>query len=105
LRRDNSLAFPVLSDIDLGFALTTGLVMWIGEELQKLYPEAGVDLALFHGNRGGFLPIPATFVVGKDGLIKARYVDPDFRRRMAVEDILTALASIREPEPIGSRRR
>jgi hypothetical protein len=29
------------------------------------------------------LPIPASFVVGRDGLVKAHFVDPDFRRRMA----------------------
>jgi peroxiredoxin len=37
------------------------------------------------------LPIPATFVVGADGLIKARFVDPDYRKRMAIEDMLQAL--------------
>jgi hypothetical protein len=37
------------------------------------------------------LPIPATFVVGSDGLVKARFVDPDYRKRMETEDLLTAL--------------
>ena len=37
------------------------------------------------------LPIPATFVVGKDGRIKARFVDPDYRNRMAVEELIDAL--------------
>jgi peroxiredoxin len=37
------------------------------------------------------LPIPATFVVGTDGEVKARFVDPDYRRRMTVEDLLSAL--------------
>jgi peroxiredoxin len=37
------------------------------------------------------LPIPATFVVGRDGVVKARFVDPDFRRRMAVEELIAAL--------------
>jgi len=39
------------------------------------------------------LPIPATFVVGRDGVVKARFVDPDFRRRMEIEDLLAALQS------------
>jgi hypothetical protein len=30
-------------------------------------------------------------VVGRDGLIKARFVDPDYRRRMAVDDLVSAL--------------
>jgi peroxiredoxin len=41
------------------------------------------------------LPIPATFVVGTDGRIKARFVDPDYRKRMTVEALLTALRSAR----------
>jgi peroxiredoxin len=39
------------------------------------------------------LPIPATFVVGRDGLIRARFVDPDYRKRMAIADALSALRS------------
>ena len=37
------------------------------------------------------LPIPATFVVGRNGHIKARFVDPDYRKRMAIEDLLAAM--------------
>jgi len=39
------------------------------------------------------LPIPATLVVGKDGRVKARFVDPDFRHRMGIEEIRRALAA------------
>ncbi len=39
------------------------------------------------------LPIPATFVVGTDGVIKARHVDPDYRRRMEIDDLLATLKS------------
>jgi peroxiredoxin len=40
-------------------------------------------------------PIPATFVMGRDGLIMARFVDPDYRKRMAIEDMLQALRAAR----------
>ena len=39
------------------------------------------------------LPIPATFVVGTDGEVKARFVDPDYRKRMTIEDLIAALKS------------
>ncbi len=51
----------------------------------------GIDLALFQNNEGFMLPVPATFVVSADGTVKARFVEPDFRRRMDPEDILRAL--------------
>ena len=56
-----------------------------------MYGQFGIDLEEFQGNSGWFLPIPATLVVGRDGCIKARLVDPDFRVRMRTEDILAAV--------------
>jgi hypothetical protein len=32
-------------------------------------------------------------VVGRDGLVKARFVDPDFRKRMEVDDLIATLKS------------
>ncbi|KAB2913973.1 MAG: AhpC/TSA family protein [Hyphomicrobiaceae bacterium] len=88
--------FPVLVDRDLGYALSLGLVFWLGDELKDAYLKLGVDLGRFQGNDGWFLPIPATFVVDKDGAVLARFVDPDFRRRMPIHDIVR---SLHEPRP------
>jgi len=49
----------------------------------------------YHGVGSWFLPIPATFVVGTDGLIKSRFIDPDYRKRMDLEELLAALKSAR----------
>jgi peroxiredoxin len=37
------------------------------------------------------VPIPATFIIGRDGRVKARFVDPDYRKRMAIADLISAL--------------
>jgi peroxiredoxin len=37
------------------------------------------------------MPIPATFVVGRDGVVTARFIDPDYRNRMTIADLLAAL--------------
>lgn len=83
--------FPVLTDLDNGYALSLNLAIWLGPEIQRLL--SYYDMASFHGNDGWVLPIPATFVVGQDGLVKARFVDPDFRKRMEIDDLLAALQS------------
>jgi len=57
--------------------------------------KGGRNLETFHGADGWFLPIPATFVVGTDGLIKACFVDPDYRKRMDLDELLSALKSAR----------
>ena len=86
--------FPVLTDLDNGYALSLNLAIWLGSEIQRLLSYQ--DIASFQGNDGWVLPIPATFVVGRDGLVKARFVDPDFRKRMEIDDLIDALKSASE---------
>jgi peroxiredoxin len=84
-------SFRILSDIDHGYALSLGLVVWLGEKVRDLYLSHGLNLPKYQGTASWFVPIPATFVVGRDGRILARHVDPDFRNRMDVEHIIAAL--------------
>lgn len=88
---DASLHYPVLTDIDNGYVLSLNLAIWVGAELQQLMAASGRDLPRYQGNEAWFLPIPATFVLASDGTIKERFIDPDYRKRMTVEDLLAAL--------------
>jgi peroxiredoxin len=63
--------------------------------MERMIAEAGWNLPAYQGNDAWMLPIPATFVVGTDGKVKARFVDPDYRRRMAIETMLEELKSAR----------
>ena len=83
--------FHILSDLDNGYALELNLLFWVGDEARRALSSAGVDLVRYQGNDAWMLPIPATFVVGADGVVLSRYVDPDFRRRMEIEDLIGAL--------------
>jgi peroxiredoxin len=91
LQATRGVPFRVLTDMDLGYALSLGLAFWVGQKIMDMYRGFGIDLAQFQGNGGWFLPIPATLVVGRDGRVKARFVDPDFRHRMRTEDIVEAV--------------
>lgn len=86
--------FEILSDIDNGYALDTGLVIWLGDRVRTIYLQHGLHLDRYQDSESWFLPIPATFVVGRDGRVAARYVDPDFRRRLDIDDILAVVESL-----------
>lgn len=88
---DVDYAFLVLSDANNGYALSLDLVMWLGERIKKL--ELAMEFTLETSQRNGawFVPIPATFVVAPGGVIVGRFIDPDFRNRMEIDDIVTAL--------------
>jgi len=88
------LSFPVLCDVDNGYALSLGLAIWIGDEIKRIFEGFGNDLELFQGNSAWMLPIPATYVVGTDGKIADCFVDPDFRKRLEPEDMISALKAL-----------
>lgn len=83
--------FPVLSDVDNGYALSIGLAISVGEEMRQFMSKRGRDLATYQGNDAWVLPIPATFVLDAAGKIVMRHVNVDYRRRAATEDILAAV--------------
>ena len=95
LKQESSARFPLLTDMDNGYALSLDLAIWVGAEMETLIAGAGWDVPRFQGNASWVLPIPATFVVGRDGIISARYLDPDYRRRMDIEALLEALKRAR----------
>jgi len=90
----NALPFPILSDVDLGYSLALGLIFWIGSDVHRLYESAGVDLERYHRSSGLFLPVAAKFIVGQDGVIKARQVNVEFRQRMEPEALLATLRGL-----------
>lgn len=87
--------FPILSDMDNGYALLLGLTIPVGDEMRDFMTRRGRDLATYQGNEAWLLPIPATFVLDRSGAIVMRHVDPDYRVRASAEDILSHLQALR----------
>jgi peroxiredoxin len=93
LKSDAKALFPVLTDMDNGYAMVLGLAIYVGDELKRLMVSSGWDPSVSQGTDNWMLPIPATFIVGTDGIVHARFVDPDYRMRMGIEDMIAALRS------------
>ena len=85
--------FPVLTDMDNGYAMSLGLAISVGDEMKRMMLSSGWNPSVSQGTDNWMLPIPATFIVGTDGIVHARFVDPDYRMRMATEDMIAALRS------------
>ena len=95
-KAEGDVQYPVLTDIDNGYALSLNLAIWVGDEMRQILAAGGRNVPDYQGNQTWVVPIPATFVIARDGRIAARFIDPDYRKRMAVEDLLAALKSARE---------
>ena len=91
MKSDSHVGFPILTDMDNGYAMSLNLAIWVGGEMEEFMTRIGRKLPAYQGNDSWVLPIPATFVVNRDGRIRTRFVDPDYRKRMAIEDLIEVL--------------
>jgi peroxiredoxin len=97
LKEEAQSTYPILADIDNGYALSINLAIWIDEAMSGLIAGAGWDIPKYTGSRSWLLPIPATYVVDPSGVIRSRFVDPDYRRRVDIDELKKAIRSVTAP--------
>lgn len=89
-----NLKFEVLSDIGNNVARQCGLVFTLPEPIKKIYKDFGIDLAASNGDNTFELPVPATYVVGSDGIIKYSYINSNYTNRAEPDDIIKVLKEL-----------
>jgi len=91
--------FPVLMDIDNGYADDLDLAFYVGDALKQMMVSFGWDPSVSQGTDIWMLPIPATFIIGTDGIISRRFHRPGLPNahghrgptcRAAVRDVVPA---------------
>ncbi|WP_350431017.1 peroxiredoxin-like family protein [Shewanella sp. H8] len=91
----NNLDFFVLSDQDAKVASQYGVAWEVPAFLsQHMRVDRKLDLEAINNGNGSVLPIPATFVIDRDGVVTWRYVDVDYRTRSEPDDIIEALKKL-----------
>lgn len=55
------------------------------------YKGYGIDLEANNGNTDHMLPVPATYVIGKDGKLLFVHFDKDYRKRASIQTLLNVL--------------
>ncbi|MEJ2199600.1 MAG: peroxiredoxin-like family protein [Desulfuromonadaceae bacterium] len=90
----NQLSFPVLSDVGNGVARQFGLVFVLSEQLRPLYAQFGIDVPKHDGDDSYELPIPATYIVDRQGTIAAAHVNADYKQRLEPQRILEILSPL-----------
>ena len=87
----DALTFPVLSDAGGGVARAYGLLFQVPDDVVAVYRTFGIDLEKHNGNTRHELPIPGTYLIGRDGTVLLSHVDADYKKRMPIEALLAAL--------------
>ena len=91
----NNMEFTVLSDQDAKVASQFGVAWEVPEFLlEHMRVDRQLDLKKVNNGNASVLPIPATFILGTDGVVKWNYVNIDYRTRSEPDDIIEALKNI-----------
>ena len=90
-KNKNEVSFEVLVDSANTVARKFGLVFELQQNLRPIYAQLGADLEKVNGDSSFTLPIPATYVIGQDSIIKFAHVDPNYMNRAEPKEILNTL--------------
>jgi len=91
IRDKGNLTFPLLHDRGNNIARQYGLVFTFPEELRPIYESFGIDLAASQGNGNFELPVPATYIIDRKGVVAHAFVDVDYTKRMEPSEIIEIL--------------
>ena len=89
----NHLDFDVLSDKANKVAGLYGVAYKIPQVVANQF-KGRLDLAKYNGDDSAQLPLGATYVIDRDGIIRYAFIDADYRKRAEPSDILAALRSL-----------
>jgi peroxiredoxin len=95
LREESRARFPFLTDMGAAYAMSLNLAIWIDQKFSRMIAESGCDVPLYNNNESWILPVPAVFVLDSSGVITARHIDPDYRERMEVDELLRCVENLR----------
>jgi peroxiredoxin len=94
LAEKHELTFDVLSDLGSDTAKRFHLAFDLPEDLAAIYEQFGYDLQRTNAGHAHTLPLPATYVIDRDGTIRWAFVNTDYTKRAEPTDILAALDAL-----------
>jgi len=84
-------SFSILEDEGMVIMKMYKVNFSVDENTITKYKGYGIDFDKANGSNGASLPVPATYIIGKDGIIKYVFFNTDYRQRASVHDILNNL--------------
>ena len=89
--------YSVITDADQKISKAYNVLYKVDDRIVSRYKMANIDLAVNNGQKPDavYLPIPAVYVIGKDGEIKYRFFEPDYKKRASVKEILDNLNGLK----------
>jgi len=90
--KQDDYPFEILSDLDSSAMQAYNLYFEVPMDLVDVYRRNfGLDLADYNGDGRYVLPVPATYIIDREGVIRTGAADVDYKERMEPAAIVEAL--------------
>lgn len=93
MRDQHKLRFPLLSDAGNSVARQFGLIYRVPSTQESVYRRAFVNLPFTNGDDSWELPIPTTYIIGRDGKVLYASANEDYTKRPEPLEIVHFLES------------
>ncbi|XPV77567.1 MAG: peroxiredoxin-like family protein [Desulfovibrio sp.] len=90
----NDLRFEVLTDEHSKYAHEINIMFTISKEIAEIYKGFGIDVEAHNGTGQFNVPLAATFVVDKEGILQFAFTAADYTVRADPEEIIKELNSL-----------
>ncbi|HVF95835.1 MAG TPA: peroxiredoxin-like family protein [Flavisolibacter sp.] len=80
--------FSILSDEGGKLAAAYQVAFKVDDRTVNRYKMAGIDLLKNNNQKEAVLPVPAVYIINKEGTVTYRYFDENYRKRLSVKEIL-----------------
>jgi len=94
LHKKLNLTFDILTDLHLKIAEEFRLVFTLPDYLRELYKSFGSTLDRFHDESEYRLPMPARYIIDKQGIIREADVNADYTIRSEPAETLKQLRTL-----------
>ena len=84
-------SYSIIEDKGMSIMKSYKVNFAVDENTIEKYKTYGIDFDKANGTNGANLPVPATYIISKDGKIKYAFFNPDYRQRPSVKEILDNL--------------
>lgn len=83
--------FPILHDEDMKVASAYEVAFKVDDRTLNRYKTGGIDLLATNVQKTAMLPVPAVYIINKEGSVTFRFFDENYRNRVSVKEILKNL--------------
>lgn len=84
-------SFPIISDEEMKISKSYQVSFKVDERTAVRYKNSDIDLLKINNQKEPLLPVPAVYIIDKDGSVTYRFFESDYKKRVSVKEILANL--------------